>query len=64
MLDALAELGFVDKHRRVQTIETRFGPKVVQDHNAYDLHLPLEGSLGDRILRGDLSGVMERIFPK
>jgi hypothetical protein len=53
--EALVELGFLTKHRRVQEIETPHGRKIVQDRNAYEIHLPAEGSLGDRIVRGDLS---------
>jgi hypothetical protein len=48
-------LGFVTKHRRVKEIETPYGRKLVQDNNAYEIHMPLAGSPGDRILRGDLS---------
>ena len=53
--EALVALGFVTKHRRVQEVETPHGRKIVQDRNAYEIHMPPEGSLGDRILRGDLS---------
>jgi hypothetical protein len=53
--EALQALGFVTKHRRVKEIETPYGRKLVQDNNAYEIHLPAAGSLGDRILRGELS---------
>ena len=53
--EALVALGFVTKHRRVQEVETPHGRKIVQDRNAYEIHMPPEGSLGDRILGGDLS---------
>jgi hypothetical protein len=54
-IKALVALGFVTKHRRVKEIETPYGRKLVQDNNAYEIHMPPAGSLGDRILRGDLS---------
>jgi hypothetical protein len=53
--EALQELGFVTKHRRVKEIETPYGRKLVQANNAYEVHMPPAGSLGDRILRGELS---------
>jgi hypothetical protein len=45
----------VTKHRRVKEIETPYGRKVVQDNNAYEIQMPLASSLGQRILRGELS---------
>ena len=39
------------KHSRVKEIETPYGRKVVQDNNAYEIQMPLAGSLGQRILR-------------
>jgi hypothetical protein len=36
----LVSMGFVTIHRRIKRVQTAFGPKVVQDTNAYEYHLP------------------------
>jgi hypothetical protein len=51
ILDAAIELGFVTKHRRIETIETKDGRKTCQANNAYEIHQPKDGSLGDKLLR-------------
>jgi len=51
VLDAAIELGFVTKHRRIETIDTEDGRKTCQANNAYEVHQPKEGSLGDKLLR-------------
>ena len=51
ILDAAIELGFVTKHRRIETIETKDGRKTCQANNAYEIHQPEDGSLGDKLLR-------------
>jgi hypothetical protein len=51
VLDAAIELGFVTKHRRIETIETKDGRKTCQANNAYEIHQPKDGSLGDKLLR-------------
>ena len=39
-MGVLASMGFVTIHRRIKRVQTAFGPKVVQDTNAYEYHLP------------------------
>jgi hypothetical protein len=51
VLDAAIELGFVTKHRRIETIDTKDGRKTCQANNAYEIHQPKDGSLGDKLLR-------------
>jgi hypothetical protein len=51
VLDAAIELGFVTKHRRIETIDTQDGIKTCQANNAYEIHQPKVGSLGDKLLR-------------
>jgi len=36
-------MGFITVHRRIKRVHTAFGPKVVQDSNAYEYHLPTKG---------------------
>jgi hypothetical protein len=50
-LAVLEALGFVTKHRRIQTIDTRAGRKTCQAANAYEVHQPKDGSLGAKILQ-------------
>jgi Helix-turn-helix domain len=39
----LQRMGFVTVHRRSKWVQTLFGPKLVQDSNAYVYHLPSRG---------------------
>jgi hypothetical protein len=42
-MGVLATMGFVTIHRRTKRVQTPFGPKFVQDCNAYEYHLPTKG---------------------
>jgi hypothetical protein len=53
--DAAIELGFVTKHRRIETIDAEDGRKTCQANNAYEIHQPKDGSLGDRLLRSNIT---------
>jgi hypothetical protein len=39
-MGVLEKMGFVTIHRRIKRVQTAFGPKIVQDTNAYEFHLP------------------------
>ncbi len=42
-MQVLERMGFVTAHRRVKRVMTPLGPKLVQDSNAYEFHLPMRG---------------------
>src|SRR5437016_9914033 len=42
-MQVLERMGFVTIHKRIKRIKTPFGPRVVQESNAYTLHLPTTG---------------------
>jgi hypothetical protein len=42
-MKVLERMGFVTIHRRIKRIQTAIGPRVVQDSNAYQFHLPRKG---------------------
>ncbi len=42
-MQVLERMGFVTIHKRIKRIQTPFGPRVVQDSNAYEFHLPTKG---------------------
>jgi hypothetical protein len=42
-MGVLETMGFVTIHRRIKRVQTPLGPKVVQDTNAYEYHLPKTG---------------------
>jgi hypothetical protein len=42
-MKVLEAIGFVTIHKRIKRIATPFGPRVVQDSNAYEFHPPKKG---------------------
>lgn len=42
-IKVLERMGFVTVHKRIKRVQTPFGPRVVQDSNAYEFHLPVRG---------------------
>ena len=42
-MQVLERMGFVTIHKRIKRIQTPLGPRVVQDSNAYEFHLPTKG---------------------
>ncbi len=42
-MQVLERMGFVTVHRRIKRVMTPLGPKLVQDSNAYEFHLPVRG---------------------
>jgi hypothetical protein len=42
-MQVLNRMGFVTVHRRIKRVMTPIGPKMVQDSNAYEFHLPSRG---------------------
>jgi hypothetical protein len=42
-MQVLERMGFVTVHRRIKRVMTPLGPKMVQDSNAYEFHLPVRG---------------------
>jgi hypothetical protein len=42
-MQVLERMGFVTVHKRIKRIQTPLGPRVVQDSNAYEFHLPKKG---------------------
>lgn len=42
-IQKLAGMGFITIHKRIKRVSTPFGQRVVQDSNAYEFHLPING---------------------